>query len=215
MWRADRDGSNRVELVDPPLKPILPRWSPDGKRIVFVGLTQKENEYQAYIVSSQGGAIRRVLPKDGGPQTDPDWSPDGKKIVYSTSPLGGRDTKSTIDVLDVETRDITTLPGSDGMFSPRWSPDGKYISASTFDQLNIKLFDLAAQRWTTLHNGIIAFPAWSADSRFIYYLLMWMTPVSSASASPMGRSSESSAWRTSASPERSAPGWASTPPTPR
>ena len=30
LWRADRDGSNRVELVDPPLKPILPSWSPDG-----------------------------------------------------------------------------------------------------------------------------------------------------------------------------------------
>jgi eukaryotic-like serine/threonine-protein kinase len=170
LWRADRDGSNRVELVDPSLKPILPRWSPDGKRIVFSGLTQKENEYQTYIVSSKGGAVHRVLPWDGGPQTDPDWSPDGKKIVYSTSPLGGRDARSTIRILDIATRNVTTLPGSEGMFSPRWSPDGKYISASTFDQLNIKLFDLAAQRWTTLHNGIISFPAWSADSRFIYYL---------------------------------------------
>ena len=52
LWRADRDGSNRVELVNPPLKPILPSWSPDGKRLLFVGLTQRENEYQTYIVSS-------------------------------------------------------------------------------------------------------------------------------------------------------------------
>jgi serine/threonine protein kinase/Tol biopolymer transport system component len=170
LWRADRDGSNRVELVDPPLKPILPRWSPDGKRIVFVGLTQTENQYQAYIVSSQGGAVHRVLPRDGGPQTDPDWSPDGKKIVFSTSPLGGRDTKSVVRILDVDSRNVTTLPGSEGMFSSRWSPDGKYISASSFDQLSINLFDLATRKWTVLHKGIIAFPAWSADSRFIYYL---------------------------------------------
>jgi serine/threonine protein kinase/Tol biopolymer transport system component len=170
LWRADRDGSNRVELVDPPLKPILPSWSPDGKRIVFVGLTEKENEYQAYVVSSEGGAVHRVLPRDGGPQTDADWSPDGKKIVYSTSPLGGRDTKSVIRILDVATGKVTTLPDSEGMFSSRWSPDGKYISASSFDQLSINLFDLATQQWSVLHKGIIAFPAWSTDSRFIYYL---------------------------------------------
>jgi eukaryotic-like serine/threonine-protein kinase len=170
MWRADRDGSNRVELADPPLNPMLPSWSPDGKQIVFVGLTQKENEYQSYIVSSQGGAIRRLLPRNGGPQTDPNWSPDGKKIVYSTSRLGGRDTKSLIRVLDMPTGEVITLPGSEGMFSPRWSPDGKYISASTFDQLSINLFELATQKWTVLHKGIIAFPAWSADSRFMYYL---------------------------------------------
>jgi eukaryotic-like serine/threonine-protein kinase len=170
LWRADRDGSNRVELVDPPLKPILPAWSPDGTKIVFVGLTQKENEYQSYIVSSQGGAIHRLLPRDGGPQTDPNWSPDGSKIVYSTSPLGGRDTRSEIRILDLPTGQVTTLPGSEGTFSPRWSPDGKFISASTFDQLNINLFDLSTQRWTVLHKGILAFPAWSADGRFLYYL---------------------------------------------
>ncbi len=170
LWRADRDGSNRVELVDPPLKPILPSWSPDGKVIVFVGLTEKENEYQSYVVSSQGGTIHRMLPRDGGPQTDPDWSPDGKKIVYSTSPLGGRDTTSEIRVLDTPTGQVTTLPGSQGKFSPRWSPDGRYISASSFDQLSINLFDLTTQQWSVLHKGIIAFPAWSSDSRFIYYL---------------------------------------------
>jgi Tol biopolymer transport system component len=170
LWRADRDGTNRGELVDPPLKPILPDWSPDGTRIVFVGLTENDNQYQSYIVSSQGGTISRLLPEDSGPQTDPNWSPDGKKIVFSTSRLGGRDTKSELRVLDIASHKVTTLPGSEGMFSPRWSHDGKYIAASTFDQLSIKLFDLATQKWTVLHQGIIAFPAWSSDSRFIYYL---------------------------------------------
>ncbi len=118
----------------------------------------------------KGAQSGGCFPSTEARRPTPTGLPDGKKIVYSTSPLGGRDTKSTIRVLDVASRSITTLPGSEGMFSPRWSPDGKYISASTFDQLNIKLFDLAAQRWTSLHNGIIAFPAWSADSQWIYYL---------------------------------------------
>ena len=170
MWRADRDGSNRVELVDPPLEPMLPSWSPDGKQIVFVGLTQKENEYQSYIVSSQGGAIHRLLPRDGGPQTDPNWSPDGKKIVYSTSRLGGRDTEKR-----------NSRAGYAHRRGHHPSRIGRHVLAALVSRRKIHLrIDLRSAQhqplrpcdpaWTVLHKGIIAFPAWSADSRFIYYL---------------------------------------------
>jgi hypothetical protein len=51
------------------------------------------------------------------------------KIAFSTSKLGGRNPKSEIRVLDVASRRIDTLPGSQGMFSPRWPPDGRLIAA--------------------------------------------------------------------------------------
>ena len=35
LWRSKADGSERVQLSYPPLYPVLPRWSPDGKQIVF------------------------------------------------------------------------------------------------------------------------------------------------------------------------------------
>jgi len=35
LWRSKPDGSQRVQLSYPPLYPVLPRWSPDGKQIVF------------------------------------------------------------------------------------------------------------------------------------------------------------------------------------
>ena len=111
-----------------------------------------------------------MLPNDGGPQTDPDWSPDGKKIVYSTSPLGGRDTKSTIRVLDVEhpqrhhaarlRRHV--LPA---LVSRRKIHLRLDLRSAQHQPLRPRCSALDA-----LHKGIIAFPAWSADSRFIYYL---------------------------------------------
>ena len=35
LWRSKLDGSNKLQLSSPPLFAALPRWSPDGKQIVF------------------------------------------------------------------------------------------------------------------------------------------------------------------------------------
>ena len=35
LWRSKVDGSERQRLTNPPLYTVLPRWSPDGKRIIF------------------------------------------------------------------------------------------------------------------------------------------------------------------------------------
>jgi Tol biopolymer transport system component len=170
LWKADRDGRKAVELVDPSLHPLLPAWSPDGSQIVFVGSLHKDNVFRSYIVPSAGGDAQRLLPGDNGAQTDPNFSPDGNSIVFSTSELGGRNPKSLVRILSFATHEVSTLPGSQGLFSPRWSPDGRSIAASTFDQGSINLFDIKTRRWRVLHQGIVAFPVWSADSSSIYFL---------------------------------------------
>lgn len=35
MWRSKLDGTDRLQLTYPPMYPLLPRWSPDGKQILF------------------------------------------------------------------------------------------------------------------------------------------------------------------------------------
>ena len=42
LWRARADGSERRQLTSPPLTAHLPRWSPDGRAIVFVGAAAGE-----------------------------------------------------------------------------------------------------------------------------------------------------------------------------
>jgi len=168
LWRSRLDGSERIRLSYPPLEPVfMPRWSPDGKQIVFFSSTSAMNPAKIYMVSPEGGSARQLMPHDPEDQVDPNWSPDGGKIVFSAA-AGNAD--SAIRVLDLSNHQVSTLPGSHGFFSPRWSPDGRYIVAMPVDSLSSVLFDFQTGKWSELLNGGAAFPNWSADGRYVYFL---------------------------------------------
>lgn len=169
LWRANRDGSGRVQLSNPPMEPEMPRWSPDGTQILFLDSSSQGHE-EAYIVSAQGGSPRRILPNESGPQTDPNWSPDGRKVIFSTSPDGGADPQSVVKILDLDSNTISTLPGSVGLFSPRWSPDGRSISAVRMNSTTLNIFDIKTQQWSTPYKGVVAYPAWSEDSQSMFFM---------------------------------------------
>jgi serine/threonine protein kinase/Tol biopolymer transport system component len=166
LWKANRDGSDRIQLSQPPTYPRLLAWSPDGTQIAFVA-TSPEGRAEAYIVPSVGGNARKLLPDDGDPETDLSWSPDGREIVFSNSAEAGKNPHSVIRILDVASRQISTLPGSVGMFSPRWSPDGKSILADTSDASSLNVFDVKTQQWSPVHKGLLGWACWSRDSQHI------------------------------------------------
>jgi Tol biopolymer transport system component/DNA-binding winged helix-turn-helix (wHTH) protein len=168
MWRANRDGSNPVQLTNPPMYPIAPHWSPDGTQILFFWRSQ------SYIVSSQGGTPRLLVPEEKGGTGDASWSPDGRKIVFS-SVQSFEEIASlnyVLRVLDLGSRQITTLPGSHGTFSPRWSPNGRFIAGLHIGAPGgLKVFDLETQRGFVLpEKGRADWPTWSSNSQFIYFL---------------------------------------------
>ena len=173
LWRADKNGSNRVQLSTPPLRPESVNWSPDGSQILFMSSsdpprTANAETANAYIVSSQGGVPRRLFPAGSGSETDPSWSPDGRKIIYGTALIGG--SSGEIRVLDLASGQVTSLPGSVGLFSPRWSPDGQSIAASSLAGSKMLIFDVKTKDWSTLYNNRLAYYCWSSDSRSLYFL---------------------------------------------
>jgi len=177
LWRTNRDGSVPIQLTSPPVYPKLPRWSPDGKQIVFVDQSP-QGASAIYTIPSEGGAAPvRLLPNDPQPETDPGWSPDGSSLVFSTSPEEFTNPKPVLRILNLASRQVTLVPGSEGLYSPRWSPDGKFIAASTVDSLAMKVFNIATRQWSALNTGPVAFPNWSADSRSIEYLCWLDDPV--------------------------------------
>ena len=168
LWRSKPDGSERLQLTYPPMYPLLPRWSPDGKTILFFEFATGANQpARIYEVSPDGGSPRQLLPDDPSQQLDPNWSPDGTKIVYANE---SNDPSSAIHILDLATHKISNLPASDGLYSPRWSADGRYISAFTADSKTLLVFDFHTQKWTDLATGSLSWLNWSHDSKYVYVL---------------------------------------------
>jgi len=170
LWRSRVDGSERLQLAPEGMSAALPRWSPDGKQIVFSGSTSSTN-WVAYLISSDGTGLRELIPgaKSG---YDPTWSADGKSIVLTLDPTDKHTPvaqRRGIAIVDVESGKISPLPSSEQLFSPRWSPDGRYIAALTDDSLKLMLFDVAARRWQELASMPIGYPSWSHDGQYIYF----------------------------------------------
>jgi Tol biopolymer transport system component/DNA-binding winged helix-turn-helix (wHTH) protein len=166
LWRSRLDGSERMQLTDPgKVWAALPRWSPDGKLIVFMGRTVNAN-WRAYLISSNGGTFQDLVPSAPAGM-DPGWMPDGKSIVLSLGNLGP--TGQGISMVDLESKRVRDLPGAEHLFSPRVSPDGSYIAAITTDSQALMLFEVAAQRWTELVRMPMGYPSWSCDGRHIYF----------------------------------------------
>jgi DNA-binding winged helix-turn-helix (wHTH) protein/Tol biopolymer transport system component len=172
LWKANRDGTNPVQLTEPPINAMLPHWSPDGSQILFSDFSL--SKLDAFVIAARGGSPQRLLPEDYEALGDPNWSPDGKKVVFSTT--GPFNRKGNVRILDLATRQIAIVAGSDGIYSPRWSPDGRYIAAMPIDATSLKIFDLESLQWSDLVRkdtlGTLAFPSWSRDSRSIYFIRM-------------------------------------------
>jgi Tol biopolymer transport system component len=144
----------------------MPRWSPDGTQILFCDMGSAPP--RALIVASRGGTPQR-LPGNPEPQADANWSADGKDIVFSTTSPFNRN--GNLSILDLATHQVTTVAGSEGLYSPRWSPNGRLIAAMPIDAIGLKIFDIEKRKWSWLtQEGRFAFPSWSRDSQFVYLL---------------------------------------------
>lgn len=119
------------------------------------------------MVSIDGGAPHELMPEDPHGQLDPSWSPDGTRIVFAGA---SSDPDTAIRILDVKTHQVSTLPGSKGLFSPRWSPDGRYVVAMPPNRHIPMLFDFATQKWEAIAEVTADFPNWSRTGEYLYFL---------------------------------------------
>jgi len=167
LWRSRTDGSERLQLTFAPDRAALPKWAPDSKRIAYVSV-QAGQSTKIMVISVEGGKPAAVYAEDRG-QIDTNWSADGQRMIFG---YVSQAESQGISMLDVKKHKLTTLPGSEGLFSPRWSPDGRYVAALTRDFTKVMLFDFQTQKWTTWFNdaaGSVSYPQWASDSKSIYF----------------------------------------------
>jgi serine/threonine protein kinase/Tol biopolymer transport system component len=170
LWRSKSDGSARLQLSYPPMQTGLAHWSPDGKQIAFAGALPGK-AWKIYLTTKDGGTPQPVT-TDEMQETDPTWSPEGNTLAFGRVDQLHPD-QTSIRQFDVQTRQVTELPGSHGIFAPRWSPNGRYIVAITSgDNANLMLYDVAAKKWSKLDlklNTTFGYLTWSHDSNFVYF----------------------------------------------
>jgi serine/threonine protein kinase/Tol biopolymer transport system component len=166
LWKSRVDGSERLQLTYPPIQAVLPRWSPNGKQIAFTDV-QPGKAMKMLFVPSDGGTSQ---PLQSGQLNEfmPAWSPDGNTVAFGSLPWL-ESNPVTIHLMDLKSKRIFTLPGSEGNFQPCWSPDGRYLTTLAGMSSKVMLFDFATNTWLELARGNIGTATWSRDSKYIYF----------------------------------------------
>jgi len=141
IYVADADGSNPRRLTENARLDFFPAWAPDGQRIAFATVGQK----QIYVMNADGSNEQQLT--DQGLCEDPAWSPDGSHIVFQSS----RDGNFEIYTLNVEDA-LQEIGGSGsqrltdvraGDFWPSWGP----AASRKFDSI---LFEKSAQTFPSV-----------------------------------------------------------------
>ena len=168
LWVSKSDGSEARQLTFAPMKSSLPRWSPDGKQIVFIG-TESGKTDQIYMIPAEGGNPERLTNGVNG-NSDPSWSPGGDAIALGvTVGTAGSSNQHPIQILNLKSHELTALPDSGRYWSPRWSPDGRWIVAIDSQTGALGIFNVSTQKWDELTNLPAAYPDWTRNSECVYF----------------------------------------------
>ncbi|HLX39270.1 MAG TPA: hypothetical protein VKR42_02010, partial [Ktedonobacteraceae bacterium] len=138
VWMVDTDGKEAEPLTKNLRDAFAPRWSPDGKRIAFIGKEEGEKvKPQVYIIPAEGGEAKQVCRMPNG-VSGLAWSPDGSRLSFLS--LEGKEPESDPLVVkpgrhmrlwtirpDYDTPEAVT-PAHLTVWEYAWSPDSTHIA---------------------------------------------------------------------------------------
>jgi Tol biopolymer transport system component len=164
-------GAITRQLTNDAFKDRLPRWSPDGSRIVF--FSDRKGNYDIWWIRPDGSGLQQVSASGAEGFLEPRWSSDGKKIVaYTTLALR----PATFDVtgaLPAKPQFLPELPKQTGTFYVNsWSRDGKRL-AGTIVRPDGSMNGIATFSFDSNRYDIVAetgaYPQWLGDSRTLLF----------------------------------------------
>jgi len=180
IWVTDKNGHNPRQVTSDSSNEVAhmsPRWSPDGKRLVFRRFQQPKSDI--VVVDLATGKTTWVT-HDDVTDVNPAWSPSGRFIYFSSLRGGGLNLWRVAVSESGEPRSppeqLTTGAGDD--LEPSIAPDGKRLAFSIF-RIEADLWRLPLDPVTGKTTGkpepVIATTrvesrgAWSPDGRTIAF----------------------------------------------
>src|SRR5690242_10873046 len=185
LWRTTFNTSEPEQLTAASANDLRPRFSPDGKQLLFI--SDRSGKSQAWIMPTSGGEPRQVTDLGSG-VVAAEWSPDGTRLLLS----GGSGVKRFIvgkedDPTARRIRDYT------------WRLDGAGIRDEYSSLWLTDVDDPKPARVTDPDYGVDAF-AWSPDGKSVAFIAdrsetrvleeidsLWIMPIDGAQPREIAR----------------------------
>ena len=155
--------------TDTAIRTRLPRWLPDGKRIIAV--TDMGGEESFVILDTTGGGEAVFLEGlDFGRPDDVAVNPKKDQVVFSNH-------RYEIHFLDLEKRELKRIDRglSLPIYGMTWSPDGEWVAYSisiSLQRIGLKLWNAASGEIRLLTDPVLRDirPSFDPQGKYLYFL---------------------------------------------
>ncbi|MEK6373972.1 MAG: protein kinase [Acidobacteriota bacterium] len=160
IYIARRDGTDLRQLTNDTFKDRMPRWSPDGSRLIFY--STRGGDYDVWTIRADGSGLQQLT--HGFNLIEATWSPDGKHVVaYDNArrlgvifePFAGRTPEQ-----------LPRPSQTEGFWPTAFSPDAKRIAGIITDRFGqwsaVAVYDLATRTYRRLTDWGTG-PVWLDD----------------------------------------------------
>jgi tricorn protease len=178
LWVVPKEGGTARPLTSAAGAEVMPRFSPDGSRIAFVG--SYEGGRDIYVIPAVGGTPQRVTHHPAS-EVVYEWAPDGR-LIFTASGMEGIARAARLYRVPEAGGLPEALPvpyGTNGTISP----DGEWLAYTPHSidnrtwkryrggmQTDIWVYNLKSgeSKRVTDHEGIDTLPMWQGTT--LYYL---------------------------------------------
>jgi serine/threonine-protein kinase len=182
VWVYEWARDTLTQLTFDPDADYDPKWTPDGKRIVFASDRAQRGVFNLYWVNADGTGPATRLTDNPTSQYPTSWHPSGEFLAFYQGNAAGPSSGLDLMMLPMEgdpARGWT--PGTPTIFLgtpageilPQFSPDGRWVAYASNEatgryEVYVRPFPGPGGQWRVSADGG-AFPSWSRTAQELLF----------------------------------------------